>query len=150
MLRGHKLDWGVRGLPLVGALALTGLVGALGCATGDPIDPSGSSNTGNTGNIGGDAAGGAGATGGVGANGGAGASGGAGAEGGGGNGGTGGVEPPPPGSPSTQTVSGGNVSTSPGYRMIHTFGQPTVNQGPNVSPSYQLVGGLVGANESLP
>jgi hypothetical protein len=136
------------------AMALT--IALCACANSDPIEPSGgtgavvtggssqggsgagadggAANGGASGGTGGDGAGGEGA-------------GGAGARGGGGSGG---VEPPPPGSPSTQSVSAGNVSTSPGYRMIHTFGQPTILQGPNVSPSYQMIGGLVGANESLP
>lgn len=50
----------------------------------------------------------------------------------------------------SQMVSAGEVASSPGYRMVFTFGQPTQNQGRTTSPSYRMQGGLVGANGSLP
>jgi hypothetical protein len=34
--------------------------------------------------------------------------------------------------------------------MIFTLGQPTQNQSRTTSPSYQMQGGLIGANGSLP
>jgi hypothetical protein len=54
------------------------------------------------------------------------------------------------GPPATETVTAGEVSKSPNYRMVFTFGQPTQNQQKTTSPSYRLQGGLVGANGSLP
>ncbi len=52
------------------------------------------------------------------------------------------------GVPATETVSAGEVSKSPNYKMVFTFGQPTQNQGKTTSPSYRMQGGLVGANGS--
>ena len=79
--------------------------------------------------------------------GGQGGSGGAGA--GGGSGGAGGA-PIDPGPPAMQIVNGGNTMQSPSYRMVHTIGQPTQNQGKTTSPGYRMQGGLIGANGSLP
>lgn len=74
--------------------------------------------------------------------GGSGGSGGAGGAGGSGGGMTGdnGVQ-------ATETVSGGQVSKSTKYKMIHTLGQPTQNQGTSTSGKYQVKGGLIGATE---
>jgi hypothetical protein len=52
------------------------------------------------------------------------------------------------GVPATETVSAGEVSTSPNYKMVFTFGQPTQNQGKTTSPGYRMQGGLVGATGS--
>ena len=52
--------------------------------------------------------------------------------------------------PATETVSAGDVASSPGYRMVFTFGQPTQNQGKTTSPAYRMQGGVIGANGSLP
>jgi hypothetical protein len=54
------------------------------------------------------------------------------------------------GASATETVSAGDVSTSPSYKMVHTFGQPTQNQGKTTSLSDSLQGGLNGANGSQP
>jgi hypothetical protein len=54
------------------------------------------------------------------------------------------------GPPATQLVSAGSVATSHSYKMVFTMGQPTQNQSRTTSPSYQMQGGLVGANGSLP
>lgn len=86
---------------------------------------------------------------------GVGGAGGAGGDGGGtttssagGAGGEGGAVPG--GGLATETVSAGEVSSSPSYRMVYTLGQPTQNQGKTTSPGYRMQGGLVGANGSLP
>lgn len=50
------------------------------------------------------------------------------------------------GKSATETVSAGEVSKSPNYKMVFTFGQPTQNQDKTTSPGYQIRGGLVGAN----
>ncbi len=79
--------------------------------------------------------------------------GGAGGQGGtgeGGAGGAGGGGTADKGVPATETVSAGEVSKSPNYKMVFTFGQPTQNQGKTTSPSYHMQGGLVGANGSAP
>jgi len=77
--------------------------------------------------------------------------------GGGGNGGTGGGMGGAGGQgggsadigvPATETVSAGEVSKSPNYKMVFTFGQPTQNQGKTTSPSFSMQGGLVGATGS--
>jgi hypothetical protein len=81
-------------------------------------------------------------TGGGGAGGGAGGSGGAGGAGGGGTADNG-VQ-------ATETVSGGTLSKSPNFKMISTFGQPTQNQGKTTSPTYNMQGGLIGANAGSP
>jgi hypothetical protein len=48
--------------------------------------------------------------------------------------------------PSTgELVSAGDVSKGPGYRMVHTLGQPTQNQEISTSPGYRMQGGIVGA-----
>ena len=49
------------------------------------------------------------------------------------------------GKPSTETVSAGEVSKSPKYKMVFTLGQPTQNQDKTTSPSYNVQGGLQGA-----
>jgi hypothetical protein len=54
------------------------------------------------------------------------------------------------GKSATETVSAGESSTSPNYKMVFTFGQPTQNQGKTTSPSYRLQGGLSGANGAVP
>jgi hypothetical protein len=71
----------------------------------------------------------------------------AGAGGGGGAGGQGGGTSDV-GVQATETVSGGEVSKSPNYKMVFTFGQPTQNQGTTTSPSYRVQGGLIGATGS--
>jgi hypothetical protein len=76
--------------------------------------------------------------------------GGAGTGGAGAGGAGGGTAAGPNGPPATQLVSAGDVCTSPGYKMIFTLGQPTQNQSRTTSPSYQMQGGLIGANGSLP
>ena len=70
----------------------------------------------------------------------------------GGNGGQGGTGAGPSvsGKPGTETVSAGQKSSSPGYTMVFTLGQPTQNQGKTTSPGYRMQGGLQGANGSLP
>jgi hypothetical protein len=50
----------------------------------------------------------------------------------------------------TAMVSGGDVSKSAKYKMVHTLGQSTQNQGETTSALYCLEGGLSGANGSLP
>lgn len=50
----------------------------------------------------------------------------------------------------TETVSAGEVSKSPNYKMVFTVGQPTQNQGKTTSPGYRMQGGLVGANAGSP
>ncbi len=50
------------------------------------------------------------------------------------------------GKSATETVSAGDVSKSPNYKMVFTFGQPTQNQDKTTSPGYQIRGGLAGAN----
>jgi hypothetical protein len=74
--------------------------------------------------------------------------GGAGGEGSGGAGGAGGAggEAAESGKSATETVTAGEVSKSPNYKMLFTFGQPTQNQGTTKSPGYRMQGGLVGAN----
>ena len=52
------------------------------------------------------------------------------------------------GAPATETVTAGEVSKSPNYKMVFTFGQPTQNQGTTTSPGYRMQGGLVGATGS--
>ena len=44
----------------------------------------------------------------------------------------------------SETVSAGSVAANGQYRMIFTFGQPTVNQGAATNSSYRMQGGLVG------
>ena len=78
-----------------------------------------------------------------------GAGGGGGAGGAGGAGGHGGGTADN-GVSATETVTAGEVSKSPNYRMVFTFGQPTQNQGKTTSPGYRMQGGLVGANGSAP
>jgi len=50
----------------------------------------------------------------------------------------------------TQTVNGGTVASSPGFRMVFTIGQPTQNQGVYTSANFRLQGGLIGANGNPP
>lgn len=50
----------------------------------------------------------------------------------------------------SQTVNGGTVASSPGFRMVFTLGQPTQNQGTTTSPGFKLQGGLIGANGNPP
>ena len=54
------------------------------------------------------------------------------------------------GKSATAMVSGGDVSKSAKYKMVHTLGQSTQNQGQTMSPSYSVAGGLSGANATLP
>ena len=70
--------------------------------------------------------------------------------GGGGAGGQGGGTLADNGVQASETVSAGRVSSSPNYRMVYTFGQPTQNQGKTTSPGYRMQGGLVGANGGAP
>jgi hypothetical protein len=70
--------------------------------------------------------------------------------GGGGQGGQGGTMMGDQGVQATETVTAGQSVSSPNYRMVFTFGQPTQNQGTTTSPSYRLQGGLIGANGSAP
>jgi hypothetical protein len=51
------------------------------------------------------------------------------------------------GSPGSETVSAGQVCSSPSYKMVMTMGQPTQNQGTTTSPGYKMRGGLVGATQ---
>lgn len=60
--------------------------------------------------------------------------------------GTGGA-PATAGTPGQETVSAGQVCSSPSYKMVMTLGQPTQNQGTTTSPGYKLRGGLVGATQ---
>lgn len=80
--------------------------------------------------------------------------GGAGGQGGvggvGGQGGGGGAAPAAKGRSAGDLVSAGQVSKSPGYKMIYTLGQPSQNQGKMSSPKFRVQGGLVGASGSLP
>ncbi len=55
--------------------------------------------------------------------------------------------PPTAGAPGSETVSAGQLCTSPSYRMIMTLGQPTQNQGLTTSPGYRMRGGLVGSTQ---
>lgn len=105
------------------------------CGGDDTTTPPGTTTTSSGGGEGG-------AGGGTTSTGGGGGSGGAGGQGGGMMGSQG-VQ-------ATETVSAGRVSSSPNYRMVYTFGQPTQNQGKTTSPGYQMQGGLVGANGSMP
>lgn len=50
----------------------------------------------------------------------------------------------------SQTVNGGTVASSPGFRMVFTIGQPTQNQGVYTSANFRLQGGLIGANGNPP
>ncbi len=132
------------------ALAAALLVNA---ACGDSTGPGGSGGRGNQGGDGnGPSTGGSG-----GGNGGSVPIGGEGAGpvgGSGGNGGEGGAggEPPnpAPGAPGQAFVSSGNRASSPNYKLIHTTGQPTINQSKMTSPSFTLQGGLIGATGSQP
>ena len=65
----------------------------------------------------------------------------------GGAGGSGGGMTGDLGVQATETVAGGQVSKSSKYKMIHTIGQPTQNQGTSTSGKYQVKGGLIGATE---
>jgi hypothetical protein len=76
--------------------------------------------------------------------------GGAGGAGGGGGAGGAGGGTADNGVQATETVSGGTLSKSPNFKMIHTFGQPTQNQGKTTSPTYKMQGGLIGANAGSP
>lgn len=58
-----------------------------------------------------------------------------------------GVTNPPP---STQIVGAGQMATSPNFKMVYTFGQPTTNQDKSTSANRRLRGGLQGANGSGP
>lgn len=76
---------------------------------------------------------------------GTGGQGGEGGAGQGGVGGAGGETAERHGPSASDIVSAGDVSTSPKYKMVFTFGQSTQNQGKTTSPSYRLQGGLTGA-----
>jgi hypothetical protein len=115
---------------VLGLLALAALAStAIGCGGDDPENTAGSMSTSSS-------------TSGGGGEGGAGGSGGA--------GGTGGSSDPDYGPPSSETVSAGEVSKSPKYKMVYTLGQPTQNQGKSISPAHRLQGGVIGATGSLP
>ena len=47
-------------------------------------------------------------------------------------------------------VTSGEVSQSPGYKLVWTMGQSTQNQSKMSSAGYRLQGGLIGANGSVP
>jgi hypothetical protein len=47
-------------------------------------------------------------------------------------------------------VSSGKVSTSANYKLVWTMGQSTQNQSKMSTTKFQLQGGLVGANGSVP
>jgi hypothetical protein len=68
----------------------------------------------------------------------------------GGQGGSGGSMMGDQGVQATETVTAGQSVSSPSYRMVFTFGQPTQNQGTTTSPGYRMQGGLIGANGSAP
>jgi hypothetical protein len=116
---------------VLGLLALAALAStAIGCG-GDPAPPS--TTTTSTSGPGGGGGGGAGGGGGD-----------------GGAGGAGGSSSADHGPPSSETVSAGEVSKSPKYKMVYTLGQPTQNQGKSSSPAHRLQGGVIGATGSLP
>jgi hypothetical protein len=50
----------------------------------------------------------------------------------------------------TQFVNGGNTVSNDTYQMVFTLGQPSLSQQETSSPDYQMQGGLVGANGSVP
>jgi hypothetical protein len=132
----------------LGAAIFVAIVSPLGCSTSEEPTSSGSGSTGEPSTSA--------STGGEGGAGGTGATtttttttSSASSSSGGGEGGGGGA-PPVAGKPGTETVSAGEQSTSPNYRMVFTFGQPTQNQGKTTSPGYRMQGGLQGANGSLP
>ena len=52
-----------------------------------------------------------------------------------------------PGQTAVGFVNAGTVSTSPGYRMIWTFGQETQNQNTMDSAGHTLRGGLINASQ---
>lgn len=54
------------------------------------------------------------------------------------------VEPGDPGVSGGALVSGGGISASPKYTLLHTIGAPSANQIQAKSPSYRLQGGLIG------
>jgi hypothetical protein len=47
-------------------------------------------------------------------------------------------------------VNAGSQAASDNYKLTHTMGQPTQNQGMMTSPSYRMQGGLIGAMGTLP
>ena len=114
---------------VLGLLALAAIAStALGCGGEDPDNPTTTSTSSSS--TGGGGAGGAGGEGGA--------------------GGAGGSSSADYGPPSSETVSAGEVSKSPKYRMVYTLGQPTQNQGKSTSPAHRLQGGVIGATGSLP
>ena len=54
------------------------------------------------------------------------------------------------GVPGIETVSAGGVVTSETYRLVFTFGQPTMHQATATSSKYRLQGGVVGNTEGPP
>ncbi len=60
---------------------------------------------------------------------------------------TGSGEMADPGHAATAFVNAGNVSTSPNYQLIWSFGQETQNQNLMDSASFTLHGGLIGASQ---
>ena len=64
--------------------------------------------------------------------------------------GTGGAGSGAHGPPANQLVNGGDVVTSPGYKMVFTLGQPTQNQTKTTSRGYRMQGGLMGATGTSP
>ena len=126
---------------------------ALGMATwscGDDSSTSGGGKTTGTttstggGGTGGDTGGGSTGGGGTGGN-----TGGGGTGGNTGGGGTGGGTAQN-GVQSSDLVNAGNQASSDNYKLTHTLGQPSQNQGMMTSPSYRMQGGLVGAMGTLP
>jgi hypothetical protein len=116
---------------VLGLLALAAIVStAIGCGGEDPDNPTTTSTSTSSATSGGGGEGGAGGAGGA--------------------GGTGGSSSADYGPPSSETVSAGEVSKSPKYKMVYTLGQPTQNQGKSTSPAHRLQGGVIGATGSLP
>ncbi|MBK9263693.1 MAG: hypothetical protein IPM54_28305 [Polyangiaceae bacterium] len=115
-----------------------------GCSDGGPTTSTSSSSSSSSSSSG------QGGSGGEGGQGGAGGGGGAGGEAGqGGQGGQGGaMQSHGPGSQAF--VNAGEVSKSPGYKLVWTMGQSTQNQSTMSSDGYRLQGGLIGATGSKP
>ncbi len=141
MNKGHSMRLAL----ILGGLALA-VTTSVGCSGSDTTNP-GEGTTGTGGSIqqgGGGAGGGTGATGGMGGMTGSGGMGGS-----GGSGGSGGASGPH-GPAATALVNGGSVSSSSNFAMVHTLGQSSQAQQTLTSSNYQLQGGLVGANGTLP
>jgi hypothetical protein len=122
------------------SIALLLAVFAASCSS-EPTPTLSTSGTGGTGGVGG--------AGGMATSSSTGSTGGGGAGGAGGVGGAGG-EPMSGVRRGTETVSGGQHMKSSSYSLVYTVGQPTQIQTTTKSSSYQMQGGLIGANGSLP